>query len=340
MQPAFLLSFCNLDVVQSRRCLGVVEEPGERWLIETPELDIWQTAGGASGVCRLPNGNLLVGIQGPEVALELGPGLGLRAVVPTPGARDLHGLCSTEAGLVIAATGNDAILRVNPRTGVSEIVFATGADADTIHINDLIEFEGRLLASAFGERRGDGVRSGSIFDVNTRDVLVSGLREPHSLCAHNGALYFLESATGILHCYRTGEGVRALATFAGYVRGLAVTDAHVAVGRSAYRPRSRSKPGFDRTAPFDSRAADDKEHAISGLYIGDREGRAFKFVDLSDIAGEIYSVTPIDMTLVRRDLLLAEGERVRNRDLVMLVDQMRATIRMLQRELADARKPR
>lgn len=334
MSAAFLVSFCNLGAVDSRRCLAVIEPTGERWTVELPALDDWRTAGGAAGLCRWGEGFMLA-LQNGERVLELNKHLDVVASRPARGGVDMHGLAVLGDAVAIASTGRDTVLAWKPSEPISpKTLISANTDADTLHINDLCIHENRLVACGFGPVERDGVRAGSVFDVENGASLIAGLREPHSVRSFGGALYVLESATGRLYSRGSNGPPEQIAEFAGYVRGLSITERHMVVGRSAFRPRSRARPGLERKPAFDSRAPADAEHAISGLYIGAPDASRFDFIDLSDVAGEIYDVLEIDMDVVRREILSPAGKEARVRDLVMLVDQLRATIRTLQEELA------
>lgn len=333
---AFLVSLCNLGPQQSRRCLALIEPSGERWLLDLAALPDWNEATGGSGLARWGEGFMLA-LQGGERILELNAHLDIVASRPIRGGADLHGLCAFRDGLAAVSCGRDAILFWRPDEPLSpRVLYASGQERDALHINDICVHDGRLVACAFGLSQANAVRAGRVFDVESGASLIEGLREPHSVRSFDGALYCLESTTGRLYRAKSGAPAELVASFAGYTRGFAKTDSHMVVGRSAFRPRSRSRAGLDRKPAFDSRARDDAEHMLCGVYIGAADASRFEFVDLSDVASEIYDIAPVDMGNVRREALLV-GSAMRQRELVMLVDQLRATIRGLQAELARRR---
>ncbi len=332
----FLVSFCNTGMAQGRRSLAVVDLTGASWFVDLPDNPIFDETIGATGLCRVGD-EILVAFQGAPYILRLGPRLGVKTHFHVDGS-DLHGLAALNNQLAIVSTGDDRVLigKSDDPSGV-----ASGRQAsprsDTMHFNDVAYWCDELVVSGFGERRPNGLRSGGVWRVRDMKPILDGMREPHSVVSIENRLFVLESKTGELIEIDNDGAHRVIAQFAGYVRGLAVTAEHIAVGRSAFRAESRSKSEARRQPPFDSRPEQDAEHAKCGIYIGDRAARQFKFVDLSPIGAEVYAILPIDLSGVRKELLIPASHEERIRFLTNMVDRLKA--RLAAAEKASQRAP-
>lgn len=114
-------------------------------------------------------------------------------------------------------------------------------EEDSQHINSVCVHEGRILASRFGRfsahrgYKGASRGAGEVFDLESGEVLIGGLSQPHSLVSHEGCLWLCDSEASTLRCYRQYRPERTLAVD-GYVRGLAF-----GAGGVAYAGLSRSR---------------------------------------------------------------------------------------------------
>jgi uncharacterized protein (TIGR03032 family) len=120
---------------------------------------------------------------------------------------------------------------------------------DRCHLNGLAMVEGKpKYASAFsqtdskqGWREGES-DSGVIVDVETGEIVASGIHHPHSPTWYRNALFVLESGTGSLCRVDTStKHVTRIASLSGYVRGLSFIDGYAIVGLSKVRQTNSSK---------------------------------------------------------------------------------------------------
>ena len=115
---------------------------------------------------------------------------------------------------------------------------------DRCHLNGLALRDGRPryvtavstsdVVDGWRDRRTNG---GVAIDIDTGDVVCSGLSMPHSPRWHNGRLWLLNSATGYLG-YVDESGFVPVTFLPGYARGMAIVGNHAVVGLS--RPRESS----------------------------------------------------------------------------------------------------
>ncbi|MFT6435725.1 MAG: GT2 family glycosyltransferase [Candidatus Azotimanducaceae bacterium] len=113
-------------------------------------------------------------------------------------------------------------------------------EPDSKHVNSVVRYKGRILISMFGKfgkERGykqGTVSKGLVMDIDTREVLISGLSQPHSLTADGDELWLCNSELKELRLYVDYELKEAL-SLPGYTRGIALTDSKIYVGISRSR---------------------------------------------------------------------------------------------------------
>jgi uncharacterized protein (TIGR03032 family) len=88
-------------------------------------------------------------------------------------------------------------------------------------------------AAGWREMRGTG---GVIVDIETNDVIASGLSMPHSPRWHDGRLWVLESGKGTLSTVDLSTGAtQTITTVPGFTRGLSFIGPYALVGLSQVR---------------------------------------------------------------------------------------------------------
>ncbi len=153
---------------------------------------------------------------------------------------DLHDILVNGDRLYVVATQLNAVLELDAATYAERRRWTLPGEHDAAHLNSVCLHDGRLLATRFGQfevhrEYKDRTRgAGQVFDVETGEVLVSGLSQPHSLRSHDGHLWVCDSQARTLRIYRGYEQVRE-ARLEAYVRGLAFRDDEVFVGLSRGR---------------------------------------------------------------------------------------------------------
>lgn len=140
------------------------------------------------------------------------------------------------------------------------------------------------VADGWRERRRDG---GSVIDVQTNQVIVSGLSMPHSPRMYRAQLWLLDSGTGFLGTVDFERGVVEPMTFCpGYARGLAFVGDYAVVGLS----KPRGDKTFSGLALDENLSARDAE-ARCGLQVIDlSSGDVVHWLRIEGIVAELYDV--------------------------------------------------
>src|SRR6185369_3064873 len=129
-----------------------------------------------------------------------------------------------------------------------------------------------------------------VVDIETGDIVCSGLSMPHSPRWHDGALWVLNSGRGELGRVNLATGSFDPVCFCpGYLRGLAFIDRFALVGLS--------KPRENRTfagLPLDAALHERNIAARCSLYVVDtRTGDIAHSVGIEGVVTELYDVTVI-----------------------------------------------
>jgi len=148
---------------------------------------------------------------------------GVEGVQQLPEVSDVHSIQRLGDELMVVSTGTDEIVAYHldgcVATDAHVVWSPTRSGRDTHHVNSLAVIEGEVLCSAFGEKDGDSwttAKDGYLHNVTTDRRLLAGLRQPHTVTAHHGRLYYCNSQEGTVS---SPDGV--VAYLAGYSRGLA-----------------------------------------------------------------------------------------------------------------------
>jgi tetratricopeptide (TPR) repeat protein len=289
----FLVSFCNIGTLDSRFSLGlfVSDDDGIR---EVGYIDLDRFIrdgalfGGITGLCWSGT-TIYAGLQGRPCQLLAFTAQRAPRLVPLRLVTDIHSMAALPDGrLLIVSTGNDSLVTFDPKTEIEELHTLVGDDRkDGLHVNGVALHDGRVIVSMFGARSEGLIRSGEVRDLTSGATLMSGLRSPHSVLSHGGAVFVLESETGMLMC-RDPAGVgEAVDQFVGYTRGLQMGTNVTLVGRSAYRIHSASF-GRKRKHPL-GLDHNRRESATCCIYMQGPSDRSFAF-DLTEHAPEIYDI--------------------------------------------------
>jgi uncharacterized protein (TIGR03032 family) len=140
------------------------------------------------------------------------------------------------------------------------------------------------VADGWRDRRRDG---GVVIDVETSEIVASGLSMPHSPRLHEGKLWLLNSGAGELGFVEPGSGrFEPVAFCPGYARGLAFVGRHAVVGLSLQR-ENRTFGGLDLE---DQLARRDVEPRC-GLAVFDlASGNMAGWVRIEGVVRELYDV--------------------------------------------------
>ncbi len=124
---------------------------------------------------------------------------------------------------------------------------------DRCHLNGLAMQNGKpKYASTFNQGntfqswRETVTTTGTIFDIDSNEVVITGLPMPHSPRWYNGSLYVLLSATGELAKIDTEKGSYEVITrIGGFVRGMSLYRDYLFVGLSKLRKNSSTFAKLD-----------------------------------------------------------------------------------------------
>ncbi|MFM7268778.1 MAG: TIGR03032 family protein [Cyanobium sp.] len=168
------------------------------------------------------------------------------------------------------------------------------AAEDRCHLNGLALRDGQPAyvtavsasdaADGWRERRADG---GIVIDVQTNDIIATGLSMPHSPRWHQGRLWLCNSGTGEFGFINLETGSFEAITFcAGYLRGVAFHGDYALLGTS--------KPRHNKTfsgLPLDDALTQRNVEARCGIQVVDlRTGDAVHWIRFEGLVDELYDV--------------------------------------------------
>lgn len=214
-------------------------------------------------------------------------------VVEDPRFRDLHSIRRIGDRICVVSTGNASLLAFGEDDPTVHELWAHEQADGRLHINDVGIHDGRLfvLSHVHPGWSGEG-RSGALWYVDTGEVIIDGLKHPHSIVEAGGVLHCLSSATGELVSRDWASGTVGRRRYGGYLRGLAVTESGFAIGQSSVRFYSRKRgPSVN---PIDLDAVIGDPRFMSFLAeAGERKvGRRH---NLTHLGLEIYDVVTADV---------------------------------------------
>lgn len=155
---------------------------------------------------------------------------------------DIHDVLIHNDMVYLASTHHNAVVVVDPETGVERHRWAFSDMEDAWHLNCLGVVDGSVHFTAFGtfsETRGYKERSDGQGFMRGLDAAalpwVAGLSQPHSILATDDAVYLCNSEKHeVWRCSKSRAPERVL-NLGGYTRGLALRDGVLYVGLSASR---------------------------------------------------------------------------------------------------------
>jgi hypothetical protein len=242
------VSFCNQHSSPRLAVCAVDLETGARAWLPVPE----GFDRGAAGITEIDD-DLLVACQ-PGGLVRYGADLRPVALVPTPGARNLHAILyrPDERSVYVTSAHNDTLFRYRlDDTGTTVVatdevlcVDPQRRGADRYHLNSVTEWCGDLYVTMFGPADGPTHkhrRNGRLVRVSDGETIVEGLYHPHSAYARGGELFVVESQA---HRVRRVAGGREASWEipGGYPRGIVAGEGdRLWVGVSALRRESSSQ---------------------------------------------------------------------------------------------------
>ena len=143
------------------------------------------------------------------------------------------------------------------------------------------------MADGWREHRRDG---GCVIDVDSNEIVVSGLSMPHSPRLRDGKLWLLNSGTGEFGWVDTRAGrFEPVAFCPGYLRGLSFVGDFAVVGLSSPRD-NRTFSGLALDDALTSRGA---EPRCALMVIDLRTGDAPHWLRFTGVVQELYDVAVI-----------------------------------------------
>jgi len=171
------------------------------------------------------------------------------------------------------------------------------APEDRCHLNGLAMEGGKPrfatamartdIAAAWREHRRDG---GLVLDIESNEVVATGLSMPHSPRVHDGRLWLLNSGTGEFGTVDLADGRFEPVCFCpGYLRGLAFHGGFAMVGMS----KCREERTFDGL-PLEERLVANRTEARCGVAVVDlATGSLVHWVEFGGSMSELYDVQVI-----------------------------------------------
>lgn len=170
-------------------------------------------------------------------------------LVLTQQSLDLHDVLWHDGRLYVVATQINTVFELDADTYAELRRWTLPGEPDSQHLNSICIHAGQILASRFGRFTGHRGYTGStrgageVIDLETGEIVVSGLSQPHSLRSFDGLLWVCDSEAHALRAYRDFK-LEVEVPLDGYARGLAFGPAHAYVGLS--RSRNDSAHGVGK----------------------------------------------------------------------------------------------
>lgn len=179
----------------------------------------------------------------------------LEPVVLTRESLDLHDIHRHQDRLYVVATETNTVYEMDAATFAESRRWVLPGERDSQHLNSVCVHGGRILVSRFGcsalhrGYKGQTRGAGQVVDIETGEVVIDGLSQPHSLRSYDGRLWLCSSEAHAVCVYRDFVLEREIAV-GGYARGLAFGADHVYVGISRSRNEAQASASEAGIAAF------------------------------------------------------------------------------------------
>ncbi|HEX8233443.1 MAG TPA: hypothetical protein VF559_08890 [Caulobacteraceae bacterium] len=246
-----LMSFCNVGLYNSQFSLALLDLslPDPVALVDCAGFIDPDSDSGVTGLVRLGDGGLALAVQsGQPRVVFLNADLSLRRVVRSERFADLHSLHERDGFLFCCSSGNNKILKIALGDYAVSLFWEYPIDEPFLHINSLAFVGERALACSHKIPPETGTASGGCWFLDDFDVLIPGLKQPHTVTSAGEAVWCLSSHDEQIAVWRGGEVTAR--PLKGYLRGLMFEGDQVLVGCSSRRFVSRKRKGVQRYADF------------------------------------------------------------------------------------------
>lgn len=153
---------------------------------------------------------------------------------------DIHDVLLVDDGFLAVCTEGNEVVRYDRDFAMARR-WRFGGAPDSMHVNCLANWGGRIVFSAFGAftthhgYKAGTMGTGFVRDLETGETLIEGLSQPHNPTPLDDKLLVADSERLSLALY-DGSGTRLReANLGGYTRGLAVDERTIFVGLSCSR---------------------------------------------------------------------------------------------------------
>ncbi len=246
MKKQYLISFCNnskkIDYQTGHGIIGLLElgvENQPKFRPISINLPFLSKIKGATGLVKRGNSYFVVLQSATPVLLELDPQFKVLNHTFLDGLKGVHSVRFYEDKLLLVSTRQDKIVSYD-FNGTFTPIYDLGTDSDTHHFNSICIHQNRILASAFGINKKEFwtlAEGGYVIDVMSKEVIMEGLKQPHSLFSYNDELFVCDSSRQRVIDQQFKQ---VASSERGYVRGLCLHDDWLLFGVSKGRSISNS----------------------------------------------------------------------------------------------------
>ncbi len=159
------------------------------------------------------------------------------------------------------------------------------------------------VADGWREHRADG---GVVIDVNSNEIIATGLAMPHSPRWANDKLWIANSGAGEFGFIDREKGCfEAIAFCPGYIRGISIFGHYAVIGLS--KPRHKTFQGL----PLDKRLEKENIESRCGLYVVDlKTGSTPHWMNIEGVVTELFDVITLP-GVMRPSLIGFRNDQIR-----------------------------
>ena len=213
----------------------------EQYLVDLSDVLGKSGDGGLTGLARVGD-RIYAAVQSnnPRI-LVLDHQLTPKGAITSPEFKDIHSIHCSRDGLIVCATGAQSVLRVD----VTDSTTARLCEFDAnVHLNcACFDASDLLVCCHYPERvlRGVDGAGGGVINATTRQMVLAGLTQPHSL-EPDGAAFLVLDSDGHRLIRFDHSGILQQQALTGFLRGMATARGSLFVASSAGRVISRKNP--------------------------------------------------------------------------------------------------
>ena len=171
---------------------------------------------------------------------------------------DIHDVLLTDDGFLAVGTEDNEVIQHGHDFSVTRR-WRLDSVQDSMHINSLADWQGRIVFSAFGDfttHRGykaGTLEKGFVRDLRTGETRIEGLSQPHSLTPSGEDLLLADSECLSIALYAGNGARKKTATLDAYTRGIAIGERAIFVGLSCSRNINDGAEHFASIVALDPR---------------------------------------------------------------------------------------